>query len=91
MARLLICLPGPLLWACCGEAERAVELYALISCVPIVSYWRWIEDVAGRHIAAAAASLSPDVVAAAEARGRVRDMNATVAEILAEFGGGDHE
>jgi hypothetical protein len=47
---------------------------------------RFWEDVTGRHIAAAAVTLPPDVVAAAQARGRVRDLHGTVAELLAEFG-----
>jgi hypothetical protein len=46
---------------------------------------RWFEDVAGRHIAAAAAPLPPDVVAAAQERGRARDLDATVAELLVEW------
>jgi hypothetical protein len=85
-------LPGiALLWAYCGEAERAVELYALISCVPVVSHWHWFEDVAGRHIAAAAATLPPHTVAAARARGRARELKTTIDELLAEFERGDHE
>ena len=74
-----------------GEPERAVELYALACTLGTYSFGRvgdsrfW-EDVAGRHIAAAAAGLPPDVVAAAQARGRARDLGATVAELLAEFG-----
>jgi tetratricopeptide (TPR) repeat protein len=74
-----------------GEPERAVELYAL-ACTLGAGYFgrvgdsRFWEDVAGRHIAAAAAALPPDVVAAAKARGRARDLHATVAELLAEFG-----
>jgi hypothetical protein len=49
---------------------------------------RWFEDVAGRHIAAAAAAqLPPDAVAAAQERGRVRDLWATVEQLLAELEG----
>ena len=69
-----------------GEAERAVELYALASRDPHVANAQWYEDVAGRHIAAAAATLPPDVVAAAQERGRARDLEATVQELLAELG-----
>ena len=89
---LAFALPGiALLWASYGHAERAVELYALALSMPIVSSSRWFEDAAGRHIAAAAASLSPDVVAAARARGRARELKSTIAEVLAELEGGDHE
>ena len=47
---------------------------------------RSFEDVAGQHIAAAAATLPPEVVTAAQERGRARDLEATVAELLAELG-----
>jgi tetratricopeptide (TPR) repeat protein len=68
-----------------GEPERAVELYALASRYPYVGHSRYWEDLAGRHIAAVAATLPPEVVAAAEARGRARDLAATVTELLAEL------
>jgi predicted ATPase/DNA-binding SARP family transcriptional activator len=81
-------LPGiALLWARSGQVERAVELYGLASTIPLVRNARWFEDIAGRHIAAAAATLPPETVAAAQARGRARDLKATVAELLAELGG----
>jgi predicted ATPase len=69
-----------------GEVERAVELYALASRYRRVANSRWFEDIAGNHIAAVAASLPPDVVAAAQARGQSRDLEATVAELLVELG-----
>ena len=69
-----------------GKVERAVELYALASRYPMVENSRWFEDIAGRHIAAAAATLTPKVVEAAQERGRARDMDAIVAELLAELG-----
>jgi len=69
-----------------GEAARAVELYALASRHPAVANSRWFEDVVGVHIAAAAASLPPELVAAAQERGRARDLEATVEELLAELG-----
>jgi DNA-binding SARP family transcriptional activator/predicted ATPase len=68
-----------------GEAARAVELYALASCYPQVANSRWHEDVVGRHIATAAETLPPEVVAAAQERGRGRDLEATVKELLAEL------
>jgi tetratricopeptide (TPR) repeat protein len=68
-----------------GEIERAVELYALASRYPYVACSHWLEDVAGKHIAAMAAGLPADVVAAAQDRGRARDMDATVKELLVEL------
>ena len=68
-----------------GQVERAVELYALASRYPHVANSRWYEDVAGKHIAAAATTLPPEVVAAAQERGRARDLEATVKELLAEL------
>ena len=69
-----------------GKAERVVELYALASCYPYVANAQWFEDVAGKHIAAAAATLPPAVVAAAQERGRARDLWSTVEELLDELG-----
>jgi tetratricopeptide (TPR) repeat protein len=84
---LMYALPAiALLLADQDEKERAVELYALASRYPFVANSCWFEDVAGRHIAAVAATLPPDVAAAAQARGQARDLEATVAELLAELG-----
>ena len=47
--------------------------------------------VAGRHIAAAAATLTPKVVEAAQERGRAREREATVAELLVELGNAQEE
>ena len=58
-----------------GKTEQAVELYALASRHPFVANSRWFEDVAGKHIAAVAATLPPEVVAAAQERGRARDLD----------------
>ena len=69
-----------------GEAERAVELYALASRYPHVANSCWFEDVAAKHIAAAAATLPPDVVSAAQERGRARDLWETAEELLEELG-----
>jgi hypothetical protein len=70
-----------------GEVERAVEMYALALKYPFVANSQWFEDVAGKQIAAAAATLSSDVVAAARERGRARDVGSTVVGLLAEFEG----
>jgi tetratricopeptide (TPR) repeat protein len=65
--------------------ERAVEIYALSSRYPHVANSRWYEDVAGKHIAAIAATLPPDVVAAAQERGKARDLWETAEELLDEL------
>jgi tetratricopeptide (TPR) repeat protein len=67
------------------EAARAVELYALASQDPLVASARWFEDVVGRHVSAAAAKLAPELIAAAQARGRARDLDATIKELLVEL------
>jgi DNA-binding SARP family transcriptional activator len=64
------------------KLEQAVEFYALASRYPLVANSRWYEDVIGRHIAAAAAALPPETVKAAQERGRTRDLEATVQELL---------
>jgi tetratricopeptide (TPR) repeat protein len=83
---LLFALPlAALLLADQGERERAIEVYALASRYPMVAKSRWFADVAGSHIAAVAATLPPEVVAAAQERGQARNLEATVAELLAEL------
>jgi tetratricopeptide (TPR) repeat protein len=84
---LMLALPAlALLLADRGEVERAVELYALASRYRFVANSLWFEDIAGKHISAVAAALPPDVVAAAQERGRARDLDATVRELLEEWG-----
>ena len=68
-----------------GDAARAVELYALARRDPWVRCSRMHEDLYGRPIAAAAADLPADLVAAAEERGRARDWLSTARELLAEL------
>ena len=85
---LLLALPVvALLLADQGQAERAVELYALAWRHPVVSNSRWYEDIAGRELAAVAALLPLEVRTAAQARGRARDLWATAQELLDELGG----
>ena len=74
-----------------GRLERAVELYATASRYPLISDSRWFEDVMGKHIAALEVTLSPEVVAAARDRGRARDLDATVAELLVDLQGSGAE
>jgi len=79
-------LAGAAVWlARHGQAQRAVEVYALASQHPQIAASRWWEDVAGRHVAAAARTLPPEVAAVAQARGRARDVQATLDELLAEL------
>jgi tetratricopeptide (TPR) repeat protein len=86
ITQLVGALPGIALFlADQGAAKRAVELYALASRYPHVANSQWYEDVVGKHIAAAAATLPPEVVAAAQERGRARDLWETAEELLAEL------
>jgi hypothetical protein len=71
-----------------GESERAVELYTLALQQRHVANSRWYADVVEPCIRAAAKTLPPEVIAAAEARGQARDLWATAAELLAEFDAG---
>jgi predicted ATPase/DNA-binding SARP family transcriptional activator len=86
---VLFALPViPSLLADQGQGERAVELYALVtSRIPLVANSPWYEDIAGRHITALAAGLPPNVATVAQARGRARDLWATVAEVAEELAG----
>jgi hypothetical protein len=68
-----------------GQPEWAVELYATLSRYLPVAEGGWYKDFFGRHVAAAAAGLPPDAVAAAQARGQERDLEATLAELLIEL------
>jgi hypothetical protein len=67
-----------------GEAERAVDLYALAMRYPFVAKSCWFEDVIGRHIAAVSGTLAPEVVRAARERGQARDLDSSVAELTEE-------
>ena len=70
-----------------GDGERAVELAALHARSPAVANHRAWQDIYAKRIAAAAAHLPPDVLAAAEARGREKEMWVAFEELLAEWGG----
>ena len=84
---LLQALPATaLLLADRGEVERAVELYALASRYPSVANSRVFEDVA-----AAAAALPPDVISAAQERGRKQDLDQTIRELLDELAHHSHD
>jgi predicted ATPase/DNA-binding SARP family transcriptional activator len=68
-----------------GEAERAVEVFATASREPQVSNSQWFQEVVGDRVAEAAAALPPETVRAAEERGRNRDPEALLAELLGEL------
>jgi len=65
-----------------GEIEMAIEIFALAQRYPFVEKSRWFEDIAGREIAIAAKSLLPELVIAAQERGRKRDIWETASELL---------
>jgi tetratricopeptide (TPR) repeat protein len=68
-----------------GEKERATELLALVLHHPLS--WQMAKDQAAPLIARFEAELSPHVVTAARARGKARNLDATLAELLVELGG----
>ncbi|MGD8489924.1 MAG: BTAD domain-containing putative transcriptional regulator [Anaerolineae bacterium] len=86
MFQMIVVSAMALLLADQGQAERAVEMYAMAERYPLVAKSRLLEDLAGGQIAAVAAQLPADTTAAVQARGRARDLEAAVADILAELG-----
>jgi DNA-binding SARP family transcriptional activator/predicted ATPase len=77
------CIPLAALFAITqGRPEQAVELYSLALCAPHIANSPWYEEVAGRHVRAAAQMLPNQAISAAEERGRARDLWETAAETL---------
>jgi tetratricopeptide (TPR) repeat protein len=74
-----------LLFAEEGEPERAVELWAMISTQPFVSRSRWFEELFGAHIQAAAATLPPETLTAAQSRAAALDIWETSQALIDEF------
>ena len=68
-----------------GHLDRAIDLYALAADHPIVANSRWFEQMVGEPIEAAAATLDPSEVAAAQSQGRARDFAATRETLIAEL------
>jgi hypothetical protein len=68
-----------------GEKEKAVELYALACRESYVANSQWYEDVFGRPIADAVASLSPEMSKAAQEQGRALDLWETGETLLQEL------
>ncbi len=82
----LYSLPGAaLLLAEAGELVRAVEVYALASRYAFVANSRWFQDVVESQMSVAVAALPPDVVAAAEERGKTWDVWQAAAELIDEL------
>jgi predicted ATPase/predicted Ser/Thr protein kinase len=67
------------------DRERALELLTMV--MNHRFSWQWAKDQAAPLIAELEAALPPEVVAAAQACGRGRDLDATVAELLDELAG----
>jgi tetratricopeptide (TPR) repeat protein len=83
---LMLVLPAvALLLVDDDELERAVEIIALVKHYPVYARSRWMDDTAGQVVESAAEALAPDVVKAAQARGRSLDMWDTAARLLDEL------
>jgi tetratricopeptide (TPR) repeat protein len=85
---LLLAALQPAALLLCDErnVERGIEVSTLAFVQwPFAASSRWFEDVAGKHIAAAAEGLPAEVVAAAQKRGRERDLWETARELLDEL------
>ena len=68
-----------------AQPERAVELYALASRYPRIANSRWFYDIAGRELEALAASLPPEIVVAAQEKGRALDLFVTAQALVERF------
>jgi hypothetical protein len=68
-----------------GNLEQALEIYAFTCILGHVANSVWFDDLVGKPIAEAAASLPPRVVAAARERGRKRDVQTTLEELIRKF------
>jgi DNA-binding CsgD family transcriptional regulator/tetratricopeptide (TPR) repeat protein len=85
---IIYCLPAAaLLAADDGHPRKAVELYGLAQQFGHIRNSRWFEDVACRELDEVRASLPPDIVYAAEARGREVDVWDTAGSLLRELDG----
>jgi predicted ATPase/class 3 adenylate cyclase len=73
-----------LLLADSGETERSAELYALTEREHTADN-PWVQDVFLRELAAIVAALPPEIAAAAQERGRQRDLWATAHDLLTEI------
>jgi predicted ATPase/DNA-binding SARP family transcriptional activator len=69
-----------------GDLEGGVEIYAMASRYPWIGKSQWYQDVIGDPLTTLTASLPAEVISAAQKRGRERDLEETVIELLAELG-----
>jgi hypothetical protein len=69
-----------------GQAERAVEVYALAARYPLVANSRWFEEVAGREVATVATQLPLQAAQKARTRGQAADLWQAAAEWLELLG-----
>jgi predicted ATPase/class 3 adenylate cyclase/tetratricopeptide (TPR) repeat protein len=74
-----------LLLADSGAPERSAELYALAKMKSYNGDDPWSQDSLMRELAAIVAALPPDIAAAAQERGRARDLWATACDLLTEL------
>ncbi len=68
-----------------GDVELAIEYYVYAASHRYVADSQLFHDIAGRHIDRAAESLPPEVVAAAQERGRKLDPQEVTEELLIEL------
>ena len=85
MALMHVLTAAALLLVDDDEVERAVEIIALVKHYPLLARSRWMDDMAGEAVESAAEVLAPDVVKAAQARGRSLDMWSSAARLLDEL------
>jgi tetratricopeptide (TPR) repeat protein len=70
-----------------GEQERAAELLAVAYHIVSPNGWERVGPCGGREFELELrAHLSPDIYAAAQARGRARDVRETLAALLSDLG-----
>ncbi len=89
-AAVYIFLGTFLLWVEEGKLERSAELHALAARYPYFTNSVYFQDLLRQPLAALSNTLPPEVAAAAEQRGRQRDLWATINELLGEFGEDPH-
>jgi hypothetical protein len=66
-----------------GEKEKALELLSMVLQHPMS--WQMEKDRAAELQSVLEDELSPQIIAAAKERGRARDLDVTVAELLADL------
>lgn len=68
-----------------GDLERGVEIYALARRYPWIAKSKWHQEFIEAPLSAMTASLSPEIITAAQVRGQERDLEATVQELFAQL------